>query len=34
MNFFRKHRKFWTVIIVIASLTLVFTSLAPALLLR
>ncbi|KKS98391.1 MAG: hypothetical protein UV73_C0002G0105 [Candidatus Gottesmanbacteria bacterium GW2011_GWA2_43_14] len=31
MNFFRKHRKFWTVIIIISTVALVVTSLAPVL---
>ena len=34
MNFFRKHKKFWQIIIIIASVSLVVTSLAPVLFLR
>lgn len=29
MDFVRKHRKFWTVIVIIASLSLVLSSLLP-----
>lgn len=31
MNFFRKHEKFWKVIVIIASLALVLTSFVPLL---
>lgn len=31
MNFFRKHEKFWKIIVVIASLALIATSLLPLL---
>lgn len=31
MNFFRKHEKFWKVIVVIASLALIATSFLPLL---
>ena len=34
MNFFRKHEKFWKVIVVIASLALVATSFVPLLSIR
>ncbi len=29
MNFFRKHEKFWKIIVVVASLALIATSLLP-----
>lgn len=29
MNFFRKHKKFWTIIVIIAVVSLIITSLLP-----
>jgi hypothetical protein len=34
MNFFRKHEKFWKIIVVIASLALIVSSFLPLLSLR
>lgn len=34
MNFFRKHEKFWKVIVVISSVALILTSFLPLLSLR
>jgi len=34
MNFFRKHEKFWKIIVVVASLALIATSFLPLLILR